>query len=131
MTALQSAVYAALAGYNGVNGLVGTRVYPGSAPQGVARPYIVWDEISQVNATSLSGSKSGSTGLLNARVQVTCWCAGEDGGTKVRELDAQVQLAMESASAFRCTLIEGRSLGREPDTKLFGFQSDFSVWLKL
>ena len=129
MTGLQQAVYAALAGTSGVNTLVGSRVFPDVAPQGAGRPYVVWQEISQVPTADIAGSPA-SGNVENTRVQVTSWCAGTDGATKARELDYQCRLAMLASSGFKSTIVDARSLGQDPETKLFGFQSDFSVWFR-
>lgn len=125
MTALQSAVYAALAGHAGVGGLVGARVYPDVAPQGAAVPYVVWQEISNVQVNDLGGSYE-TSGKHQVRVQVTFW---DRNGTKSREGGKQARLAMIAASGFKSTCVDQRALPYEEDTKLHGDQSDFSVWI--
>ena len=126
MIALQSLLYAALAGYAGVNALTGSRVYADIAPQDALRPFVVWNEVSLVQASDLSGSTE-TNGLNNYLVQVTSWSRT---ATQARELDYQIRLAMNAGAGFESVHRDTRSLGYEPDTKLYGHQSDFSIWIK-
>ena len=125
-TPIQEAVFATLGQFAGLNASVATRIYPDEAPQQVARPYVVWQEISLVQAADLLGSAE-TGGLNNYRVQVTVWA---EKASQVRALDLQVRLAMQAASLFKSLVADARSLGRDTETKLYGMQSDFSVWLK-
>lgn len=120
---LQQAVFETLGQAAGVNALVGARIYPDVAPQDAARPYIVWQEVSNVPANGLDGFLN----LDNFRVQVTCWGVK---ATDVRDIDAAVRAAMDAATSFKSLQVDHRALPFEPDTKLFGSQSDFSVWLR-
>jgi hypothetical protein len=126
MVPIQQKIYEALAGFAALSALVGTRVYPDIAPQDVARPFVVWQEISLQQMNDMSGSAE-SSGLSNYHIQVTSWAAK---ATDARDLDKQVRLAMIAASAFKSLLNDSRAMPYESDTKLFGTQSDFSVWLK-
>lgn len=126
MIAIQSAIYSALGQYAGVSALVGTRIYPDVADQDCARPFIVWMELETEQMNSLAGSVE-SSGLTNYLIEITSWAVSR---TASRELDAQVRLAMIAATSFKSLLSNAQTLGQEPDTKLFGYQSDFSVWLK-
>lgn len=125
MTAIQQAIFSALAGYSGVSDLAGARVYPDEAPASPAKPYLVWDEISDNEENDLSGSAE-TGGKHNYRIQITSWDVDQ---TKAREMNKQVKLAMLSASGFKSLHLDTRSLGRDQDTKLYGMQSDFSVWI--
>lgn len=125
MTTIQQAIFNALAGYSGVSGLVGTRVYPDEAKQGVVKPYIVWEELSDNEENDLSGSAE-TGGKHNYRIQVTCWDVDQ---TKARELNKQIKLAMSAASGFKSLHLDTRSLGKNVDSKVYGMQSDFSVWI--
>lgn len=131
MTLIQRLMFETLGGYAGVADLVGARVYPDVAPQGVARPFLVWQEVTLQQANDMSGSVQ-SGGLDNYLIQVTSWAegSGERGATKARELDAQGRLAMIAATGFKSLMRDSRSLGYEQDTKLYGHQTDYSVWLK-
>lgn len=118
-----SAIYDALAGHAGVQTLVGTRVYPDIAPQDAAFPRLVWQEVSTVPVNAMDGYGN----LVSCRVQVTSWSRK---ATDARSLDAQVRLAMAASTQFKSLHIEFRSLGLDEETRSFGVQSDFSVWLK-
>lgn len=120
------ALYETLGQFAGLSALVGTRIFPDEAPQGASRPYVVWGEVSLVQASDLNGSAE-SGGLNNYRIDVTCYAVK---AIDAREVDHQVRLAMEAATQFKSLLMDARSLEFEADTKLFSMQSDFSVWLK-
>lgn len=126
MIALQQKVYETLGGFAGLSAAVGARIYPDIAPQGVARPFVVWQEIFTDPMNNLGGSVE-SSGLTNFLIQVTSWATT---ATLARDVDLQARLAMIAATQFKSLLRDSRSLGFEMDTKLFGIQSDFSVWLK-
>jgi hypothetical protein len=124
--AIQSLVYTALAGYAGVSALVAARVFPDIAPQDTVKPYVVWQEVALTQASDLSGSAE-SSGLNNYLVQVTSWSRK---ATEARDLDYQVRLAMIAGAGFKSVHRDSRAMGYEADTKLFGSQSDFSLWVK-
>jgi hypothetical protein len=124
--AIQQAVFEALAGYAGLSQLVGARVYADVAKQGVSRPYVVWQEISTTEVNDLSGSAE-TSGTHNYRIQVTFWAVD---ATRAREGNKQVKLAMIAASGIKSLAIDTRALPYEPDTKLHGMQTDFSVWIR-
>lgn len=121
---IDQAVYETLGQYAGLSALVGARIYPEVAPQDVARPYVVWQEISRTPEGDLDGTVS-SSGLENVHVQVTCWATTRLSADAVR---AQARLAMEAATQFKAFASALRSLGYESDTKLHGAQADFSIW---
>lgn len=126
MIAIQQKVFETLGGFAGLSAAVGTRIYPDIAPQEVARPFVVWQEIFTDPMNNLGGSVE-SNGLTNFLIQVTSWATT---ATLARDVDLQARLAMIAATQFKSLLRDSRSLGFETDTKLFGIQSDFSVWLK-
>lgn len=126
---IQQHMFNTLAGYAGVANLVGSRVYPDNADQGVAKPYLVWQEVSLLKVGNDLGGSVESSGLDNYRIQVTAWANGIKGASDARALDYQVRLAMIAATAFKSLHIDSRALPFEPETKMYGFQSDFSVWL--
>jgi hypothetical protein len=123
---IQTLMYSSLAGYAGLAALAGARVYPDIAPQNCLKPYAVWQEIALTPTADLSGTAE-SNSLNNHLVQVSCWAST---AKEARDLDAQVRLAMNAATGFKSLLRDSRSAGYEQDTKSFGIQSDFSVWLK-
>lgn len=126
MSPIQSAIFSTLGQNAGVSAVAGARIYPDIAPPQTTRPFIVWQEVSLAKQNDMSGSVE-TGGLDNYRVQVTCYA---ERGTASRELDILVRSAMQGASAFKSLHVDARSLPFEIDTKLFGMQSDFSVWLR-
>ena len=120
---VQSDIFTTLGNYANLSAFVAARIYPDVAPQdiGAAVARVVWQEISDVPQNGLSGHNS----LDNYRIQVTSWA---NSGTLSRRVDEQVRAAMAAASAFSSLCVDNRSLGYEPDTKLHGIQSDFSIW---
>ena len=126
MTPRQEKIYATLAGFGGLASLLGSRVYPDIAPQGVARPFVVWQEIYTDPMNNLGGSVE-VNGLANLLIQVSSWATS---ATLARDVDLQARLAMIAGTQFKSLLRDSPSLGFEDDVKLFGIQSDFSVWLK-
>ena len=127
MIALQSSMFSTLAGFAGLSALVGARIYPEIAQQQATKPYVTWAEISFVGTPAIDVGTRETSGLNNYRIQVSSWAV--KAGT-VRDVDAQVRLAMQAATLFKSLIVDARSLDYEPDTKLFGFATDFSVWLK-
>lgn len=126
MISIQPLIYTALAGNAALGTYVGTRVYPDLAPQDVVRPFLVWQDISMQQMNDLSGS-SETNGLNNYLIQVTTWSKTR---TQARDVDSAVRTAMAAGAGFKSVMTGARSMSYEPDTKLFGMQSDFSVWLK-
>jgi hypothetical protein len=68
---MEEALIARLLGVEAVSGMVATRVYPGSRPQGSALPAIVLNRISGGPLYA----DDGEVGLEQARIQVDCWAA--------------------------------------------------------
>lgn len=118
---VQSDIFTALGNYAGLSAMVGVRIYPDVADQEAITPRLVWQEIAGIPQNGLDGHNS----LDNYRIQVTSWATK---GTTARNVDEQVRLAMAAATAFKSICVDVRSLGFEPETKLYGVQSDFSVW---
>jgi hypothetical protein len=123
---IQAEIFSALGNYPALATLVGTRIYPDEAPQAAAKPFVVWQEISDQESNDLSGSAE-TGGTHNYRIQITYWAADQ---TKSRDGAKQVRLAMSAAAGFKSLHLDTRSLGKDEPTKSYGMQSDFSVWLR-
>ena len=93
---MEEALIARLLGIAAVGGMVGTRVYPGSRPQGSALPAVVLNRISGGPLYA----DDGEVGLEQARIQVDCWAASYAGA----KLLARAVTA--SLSAFEGTVGE-------------------------
>lgn len=111
-----------------VRALVGTnpvRIYRhGSAPQGVAPPYITWFEVAGQPYDQISGAPCGD---LDS-VQIDCWAgngdpSGNDGDTQVETVAAAVRDALDTAGIANRLVVNQR----DPDTKRFhiGLEADF------
>lgn len=99
--------------------LVSGRCYPLVAPDPVAKPYIIYQVISDVQANSLDGF----SGLSNKRVQVDIYVMGYGG---VKALAASAKAAMATALPQSIHL-SSQDL-HEPDTQLYRITMDFSLW---
>lgn len=68
MATIEEAVYARMAGYGALTGLVGTRIYPLVVPQDVIMPAVAYQKISGAPQRSHSGFSN----LSSDRFQITC-----------------------------------------------------------
>ena len=91
---MEEALIARLLGLEAVSGLVATRVYPGSRPQGSALPAIVLNRISGGPLYA----DDGEVGLEQARIQIDCWA---DTYTAAKKLARAVTASL---SAFEGTI---------------------------
>ena len=118
---VQADIYATLGQYAGLSAMVGARIYPDVAPEGVAVPYCVWQEVSTVPINALDGHN----GLNNFRIQVV-----SIGVTALisRNVAAQVRAAMAAATLFKSLEVDFGSADFEVGSKMLGARSDFSLW---
>ena len=93
---MEEALIARLLGIAAVSGMVGTRVYPGSRPQGSALPAVVLNRISGGPLYA----DDGEAGLEQARIQVDCWAASYAGAKLL------ARAVKASLSAFEGTVGE-------------------------
>lgn len=103
--------------------LVGGRVYANEAPEGVATPYMVYQQVGGVTIAFLE--KSAMPSKKNGRFQINTWS-----GTKAEV--AALALAVEGVLVLS-TRFDAAALGAPIDVDgslvdLFGQQQDFSVW---
>ncbi len=123
---IEAAIFELVSGKAAVAALVGTRVYPGKAPQGVTRPYVVYSQISLSPVQSLDGWNE----LENGRWQFDCW---DDLSTTAKTLARAVMAALKVTRVHAddqevtALLLDSRDL-HEPDTRLFRVSVDFSIW---
>lgn len=123
------AIYSLLTNDATVSGLVGTRVYPGMAPQGCARPFIVYQRVSGEAYPDLDGM----TGIVKSRVQVDCYAntyqaASALYAAAIAALDVSPGTygGIELASILRDTAPQD-FIETEVDPKLYRVQQDFSA----
>jgi len=114
-----------------VTNLIGSAIYPITARQGAALPYITHQLISD-NSVNHS---TGATETNHCSIQVDCWAAAYDGA---RALGAAVKTALKSWSdqtgdpAVRCHYASG-SDAAEPviagqDTGRYRFRITLTLW---
>ena len=116
--------------------LVGTRVHPGKAEQGSAKPYLVYQMIANEHHEMFGGS----AGLAAALIQINGFSASK---SEVLDLREKVRLALQGrdpgvvtvgADTFdvRSIHLEGdRDIDIDPrdasDAEIYGFSMDFRV----
>lgn len=96
--------------------------FPGMAPEGTARPYIVYNQVGGVSPANLCGGADGQ----NARVQINLWC--DTYGQAVTMMRA-IQTALTSKPRNNVSL--GNLVSDyNPATKAHGARQDFSIWYR-
>ncbi|MFM0256099.1 DUF3168 domain-containing protein [Paraburkholderia sediminicola] len=100
--------------------LVADRCYPDVGPAGVARPYITYQAVGGQSPNYLSNNVD----LQNARMQVNVWT---DTRSVANSLMQNVVAAL-TGQIIRAVTIGAPVSSYEPDTKLYGSRSDFSIW---
>lgn len=103
--------------------LVGGRVYPDVAPDGVERPYIVYQ---QVGGAALNFLDNAMPPARNGRIQVCSWAVGR---IEASSLIEQVESALRSASGLQVDVLAAPVSAFDDVTKLRGSRQDFSIWL--
>ena len=105
-----------------LSGLVAGKVWPDVAPSGVARPFIVYQQVGGQAMTYLEGALPDKE---NARMQVVCWAATRLAAVNLAK---QVEAAIVAATTIQATPLGARVSDYEADTQLYGARQDFSVW---
>lgn len=93
---LETAIYSYLSGVTAVTDLVGTRIYPGQAPQGVALPYVIQFRVS----TRRFPHVGGPSGMVRTRIQIDVYAATLDSAQSV--FDA----LRDNLDGWRATLMD-------------------------
>jgi hypothetical protein len=117
-------VRAELMAAQAVNDLVGQRIFPQVAPQGVDPPFVVLTTVSEIPASSFTGEPGEL--LRQARVQVDCYAAGYlDAHQVANAVDAVVaDLSRPDLSAVR----ESSQDLYDDEAQLHRVSSDYGVW---
>lgn len=113
----ESAIFSAL------SSLVSNRVYPDLAPDGVARPYIVYQ---QIGGSAVQFVDVTVPSKKNSRIQVSVW---GDTRAQVSALAVQVEDTLRGVATLQTVVLGAPVAVYEADTKLRGSQQDFSVWI--
>ena len=97
-----------------------TRLYPSVAPAGVTAPYGVYQMVSAVPQTALTGTPN----LTNARFQIDLF-----GREKIAldTLAESVKTAMGGATLFSSICINAMDMYEDP-AQFYRISLDFSVW---
>jgi hypothetical protein len=113
---VESDLYAALAP------MFGNRVYPDTAPDNAAAPYMTYQ---QVGGKSVSFLESGVVGKRNGLFQINIW-----GKTRmdVAALSRAVSDALVTNTALRATPMGEPIAEYEELVNLYGASQDFSIW---
>jgi hypothetical protein len=116
---LETKLYTLLSGNAGVVALVATRIYPLTAPQEAAMPYVVYTRVSSGRLYSLTGYSN----LEYPRMQVDCY------GTTYSEaklLSEAVVTAIRAATTFGTEQDDPQEMFEEDET--YRVSIDFSIW---
>lgn len=104
--------------------LVGGRVYPDVAPQGVAAlPRIVYQQVGGTATNFLDSATLPSR--ENGRFQIAVWAA-----TRLQAAGAsrQARDALRVEAGLHTTVLSEMLAVHEPETNLYGALQDFSFW---
>ena len=107
--------------FRAVKDLVDGRCYPCEAPEGVDRPFIVYQGVGGQSANYMGNTVAGQK---NARIQVAVWADTEQSAIDVMQ---QVEETLSSAPIL-ATSIGAAVDDHETDTRRYGQRLDFSIW---
>lgn len=108
--------------FDALKGLVANRVYPDFAPEAVARPYIVYQ---QVGGEAVNFLDPTAPSKKNGRWQISVWATSrEQAATLARQIEDLLRLTV----ALQATVLGAPIASYDPDTKLKGTHQDFSFW---
>lgn len=114
---IENALYNLLKNNADVAALAGSRIYPAIAPEDTDAAYIVYQCISAPRDHTLTGSSS----LVQARFQLSCWSGTHDG---VKSLKDAVRSALDNFSDTEpVTSIDIQCIHFEDEGDLFDFNA--------
>lgn len=105
-----------------LSGLVAGKVWPDVAPSGVARPFIVYQQVGGQSIAFMDGTFPSKE---NGRMQIVCWAATR---LAAINLAKQVEAAVCGSASLQATPLGARVSEFEAETGLYGAMQDFSVW---
>ena len=118
----ETALYSKLS--SGLSTTVSTRIYPATAPQGVAKPYIVYRKVSANRQYAHSGQSS----LTFDRVQVSVFSTEY---LVAKGLVSTLFTTMEGWTGVQAAFKVNEIDFYEEDTKLYHIPVDFMIWHNL
>ncbi|WP_454056035.1 DUF3168 domain-containing protein [Cupriavidus sp. Marseille-Q8015] len=104
-----------------LGGLVGDRVYPDTAPDGVQLPFIVYQQVGGTPLEFLSGVPD----KKNARFQIEVWAAGR---VQASGLIRQAEDIVRTDPVLLATTLTGALATYDDVLNWYGAQQDFSIW---
>lgn len=107
--------------FTALRGLVSDRVYPDVGPEGVARPYITYQQVGGNAFVYVEGTLPNTK---NGRIQFDVWA---DTRMAASALALQVESALVAIPALQVEPLGAYVSTREPDTGLYGTMQDFSI----
>lgn len=113
---LEARIFAAL------SALVSGRVFPDIAPEGVAKPYITYQ---QVGGDAVNYVEAAVPDTQNARVQINVWALTR---VEASALGEQAENVLRLLTDVQTTVLGARVSVHEADTNLRGARQDFSIW---
>lgn len=126
MSVIEEALPARLESVTAVTDLVGTRIYPKRAPEGVTRPFLTFQRISSFREVAFGTNP----GLAKPRFQFTAW------GDTEAQVQAVVTAVRQALERFRGTVLGVEILDcfvdndeglTDDEAKLQGHAIDFFV----
>ena len=108
--------------FDTIKALVSNRAYPDIAPDHVARPYIVYQQIGGEAPTFLERAVPSKK---NARLQIVVWA---DTRSAAQSLILQVEAALVAATAFQALPIGASTSVYDEEAAVRGARQDFSIW---
>jgi hypothetical protein len=99
-----------------------SRVYPDVAPAGVARPFVVWQQIGGDLVRPLANDVPDKR---NAYIQVAVW---SETRIEANTLSLQIEAALINATAFVARQQAALAATFDEDTTLRGARQDFTIW---
>lgn len=100
-----------------VTDIVQNRIANGEMPQDYARPFVVWEVITEIGVASLACKPDND----DTRSRVHCYSKD---ARQSRDIAVAARDAIEDAYTTECSVFQ---LGKDPDTKLFHWVVDFNA----
>lgn len=107
--------------FSALGPLIGNRVYPDEAPIGAALPFIVYQQVGGAPLNFLAGVPD----KRNGRFQFDVWSTTRK---EAAALIRQVEDTLRANQTLLADTMTGALATREPETNLYGFTQDFSIW---
>jgi hypothetical protein len=120
---IEETIFTRLSTHAGLVALVGVRIYPLVAPEGVTKPFVIYQKISTGTVHAMSADPS----LESPRFQVSAY---GDTYASAKTVVAQILDALRdyTNATIQRSFYENSSDFYEPETSLYHVPVDFVVW---